>query len=296
MSMTKTDGFRPWALDIHTQPHAAFDLSDELGMDGHMSALSITLFDAPEGQMLVQALYESETQALAARKALNIPDDATTDIRHLPATDWVSETQAGLAPVQAGRFHVHGSHDVDTVPNDVIAIHVDAGLAFGTGHHGTTAGCLRIFSALLDQNIQPKTVLDLGCGAGVLAIAAAKTLNGSEIVATDIDPDAIMVTDQNKALNGVEDKVSAHVVDGFDSPALAGRQFELIFANILAGPLMVLADDIVTATGPGGRVILSGILDEKAAQVATCFKTAGLIVVPQPSLEGWTSLLAQKPA
>lgn len=296
MMISETDGFRPWALDIYTRPDAAFDLSDALGMDGYMSALSITLFDAPDGQMLVQALYESEPQAIAAQQALSIPSDAKTDILQLPATDWVTETQSGLAPVQAGRFHVHGSHDADTVPSDVIAIQVDAGLAFGTGHHGTTAGCLRIFSALLDQNIRPKTVLDLGCGAGVLAIAAAKTLEDTEIVATDIDPDAIMVTDQNKSLNGVATKVAAHVVDGFDSPALAGRQFELIFANILAGPLMVLADDIVSATRPGGRVILSGILDEKAVQVTQCFEAAGLRVDPQPSLEGWTSLLAQKPS
>lgn len=290
------DGFRPWALDIYTEADTAFELSDDLGMDSHMSALSVTLFDAPNGQMLVQALYESEALAIASRSALSIPSSAEVKISRLPATDWVSETQAGLAPVRAGRFHIHGSHDIETVPNDVIPIHVDAGLAFGTGHHGTTAGCLRIYSELLDQGIRPKTVLDLGCGAGVLAIAAAKTLDTAEILATDIDPDAIMVTDQNKVLNHVQDKVAAHVVDGFDSPQLSGRQFELIFANILAGPLMTLADDIVSATTPSGRVILSGILDEKAQQVAKCFTAAGLNVVPQPSLEGWTSLLAQKPA
>lgn len=295
MSIPSTDGFRPWALDIITQPDAAFDLSDALGMDGHMSALSITLFDAPNGQMLVQALYETEAQATESQTALNIPKNALIKITKLPATDWVSETQAGLTPVKAGRFHIHGSHDADTIPKDVIPIHVDAGLAFGTGHHGTTAGCLRIYSALLDQGVAPSTVLDLGCGAGVLAIAAAKTLIDADILATDIDPDAIMVTDQNKALNNVDGKVSAHVVNGFDSPERTGRQFDLIFANILAGPLMTLADDIVSATAPGGRVILSGILDEKAVQVAQCFEAAGLVVDPQPSLEGWTSLLAQKP-
>ncbi len=296
MDTTKIDGFRPWALDIQARPDTAFDLADTLGMDGHMSALSVAIFDAPNGFMLVQGLYESQAEAAAAHQALKLSDGTPSGITQLPAKDWVSETQAGLAPVKAGRFYVHGSHDADTVPNDVIAIHVDAGLAFGTGHHGTTAGCLQIFSTLLDQGVVPVKVLDLGCGAGVLAIAAAKTLNGSDIVATDIDPDAIMVTDQNIGLNNVEGEISAYVADGFESSALAGRQFDLIFANILAGPLMSLADDIVGATAPDGRVILSGILDEKAAAVTACFEAAGLKVQPQPSLEGWTSLLAQKPA
>ncbi len=295
MRAAQSDGFRPWALELHAQADTAFDLADALGMEGHMTALSVALFDAPKGQMLVQALYESEDDANAAKIKLNLPRGSTATIAQLPAKDWVSETQAGLSPVHAGRFFIYGSHDADNVPADVIAIHVDAGLAFGTGHHGTTAGCLRIYSELLDNSVSPKTVLDLGCGAGVLAIAAAKTLEGADILATDIDPDAIMVTDQNITLNAVEGKLTAHVANGFDSATLSGRQFELIFANILAGPLMVLADDIVAATAPGGRVILSGILDEKAAAVTACFETAGLHVKLQPSLEGWTSLLGQKP-
>ena len=127
-------------------------------------------------------------------------------------------------------------------------------------------------------------------------MAAAKTCPDANILATDIDPDAIMVTDQNMVENNVTGRIQTAVANGFDSPVLKGRQFDLIFANILAGPLMGLADDIVAATAPDGRVILSGILDEKAEQVTTCFQKAGLNVSPQPSLEGWTSLLAHKPA
>ena len=137
-------------------------------------------------------------------------------------------------------------------------------------------------------------ILDLGCGAGVLAMAAAKTCPNANILATDIDPDAIMVTDQNMIENKVAGQIKTAVANGFDSPALKDRQFDLIFANILAGPLMSLAEDIVAATAMGGRVILSGILDEKADEVASCFQKAGLHVFPQPSLEGWTSLLSQK--
>ncbi len=294
-----TDGFQPsaldiWALDITAGPDIAFDLADALGMNGVMTALSVTIFDAPNNQMLVQALYESEADAQSARTALALATNQRSVISQLPAKDWVSETQAGLSPVRAGRFFVYGSHDADKIPQDVVPLLVDAGMAFGTGHHGTTAGCLRIFHDLLEANSKIDSVLDLGCGAGVLAIAAAKTLPTAEILATDIDPDAIDVTDQNMILNGVLGGIKTAVANGFNSPLLKNTQFDLIFANILAGPLMGLADDIEAATAPGGKVILSGILDKKAEQVAECFRKTGLTVTPQPSLEGWTSLLACK--
>ena len=289
-----TDSFRPWALNITASPDAAFDLADALGMDGVMTALSVTIFDAPPDQMLVQGLFETQAAAEQAKALLDIGQTQTLSIEQLPATDWVSETQAGLPPVRAGRFLVYGSHDADKVSEDIVPLLVDAGMAFGTGHHGTTAGCLRIFSDLLDADAVMDTVLDLGCGAGVLAMAAAKTLPAADILATDIDPDAIMVTDANIIANDVTGRIETAVANGFDSPVLKDRQFDLIFANILAGPLMGLADDIIAATAPGGHVILSGILDEKASQVAACFQTAGLDVKPQPSLEGWTSLLAKK--
>lgn len=288
-------GFQPWALDITTSSDVAFDLADTLGMEGVMTALSVTIFDAPDGKMLVQALYDTEAGAKTALKTLPDTQAALAVISQLPAKDWVSETQAGLPPVHAGRFYVYGSHEADNIPADLIPIHVDAGMAFGTGHHGTTAGCLRIFSQLLDRENNPSTVLDLGCGAGILAIAAAKTLPNADILATDIDPDAIEVTNHNAVQNDVSGRIGAHVADGFGHAVLQDRQFNLIFANILAGPLMELANDIVAATAPDGFVILSGILDEKAAQVAECFKAAGLDVTPQPSLEGWTSILGYRP-
>ena len=288
--------FRPWALNIKASPDIAFDIADALGMDGVMTALSVTLFDAPPDAMLVQGLYETEDAAQQAQSTLGDWQTISVTIEQLPAKDWVSETQAGLAPVRAGRFLVYGSHDADKVTDDVVPLLVNAGMAFGTGHHGTTAGCLRIFSELLEAGLQLNTVLDLGCGAGVLAMAAAKTLPQANILATDIDPDAIDVTDQNIIENDVKGRIQTAVANGFDSPVLKDRQFDLIFANILAGPLMGLADDIKAATATGGRVILSGILDEKADQVAEHFRKRGLQVTPQPSLEGWTSLLAEKHA
>jgi ribosomal protein L11 methyltransferase len=289
-----TEAFRPWALNITATPDIAFDIADALGMEGEMPALSVTIFDAPPDMMLVQSLYETQADAAKAKDALNSNELITAGIEQLPAKDWVSETQAGLPPVRVGRFFIYGSHDADKVPHDAVSLLVDAGMAFGTGHHGTTAGCLRIFSDLLDAETPMNTILDLGCGAGILAMAAAKTLPDAQITATDIDPDAIHVTEANSIANKVTGRIQATVANGFDSPVLSGRRFDLIFANILAGPLMGLAEDIVAATASGGCVILSGILDGKAADVSACFKAAGLTVTPQPSLEGWTSLLGVK--
>jgi len=139
----------------------------------------------------------------------------------------------------------------------------------------------------------PKRVLDLGCGAGVLAIAAAMALQQS-ILATDIDPDAVEVTLQNAAINNVAPLIDSYQADGFASEHLKDKQFDLIFANILAGPLMGLAPDITKALAPGGKVILSGILDEQVETVSQVFTKKGLEISPQPSFSGWTSLLGVK--
>ena len=286
---------QPFALFIHGSKADAFDVSDQLGFDSEMNALAVSLFEDGAETMHVQALFETEAQAQMALDSLILPADMESFITQLPDEDWVSKSQAGLPPVEAGRFWLYGTHDEGNIPASVpFPIEINAGLAFGTGHHGTTKGCLLIFDGLLETGFDPAQVLDLGCGAGVLAIAAAKALK-REILATDIDQDAVDVTLQNASVNGVESYISSHRADGFDSAALKDKQFDLIFANILAGPLMGLAPDIAAALAPGGKVILSGILDEQAETVIAAFMKKGLKVSPQPSLSGWTSLLAIKP-
>lgn len=285
----------PFALFIRGSKQAAFDVSDQLGFESNIDALAVSLFEDGPETMHVQALYETQAQAQASLDALTLNEDMECFITQLPDEDWVSLSQAGLPPVEAGRFWLYGTHDKATIPGSVpYPIEINAGLAFGTGHHGTTKGCLLIFDGLLEAGLEPQSVLDLGCGAGVLAIAAAKALNRT-ILATDIDQDAVDVTLQNAEVNGVANLVESYRANGFDSPELSGRQFDLIFANILAKPLMGLAPDIAQALAPGGQVILSGILDEQAETVMTAFKEKGLKVSPQPSLSGWTSLLGQKP-
>lgn len=288
----------PFGLFIRSPKSKAFDIADALGFDDEMQALAVSIFEDGADTMAVQALFETEDQAIACFNARQFDEamqgSMESFITQLPDEDWVSLSQQGLPPVPAGRFFVYGSHDADKIPRDVaFPIEINAGLAFGTGHHGTTRGCLLIFDDLLGQGLNPKHILDLGCGAGILAIAAAKALGGP-VLATDIDPDAKMVTEQNAVLNDVASLIDAHIADGFNAAILKDKKFDLIFANILAGPLTGLAPDIAKALLPKGYVILSGILDEQAGWVTDAFTQLGLNVTAQPSLKGWTSLLAQK--
>jgi ribosomal protein L11 methyltransferase len=215
-------------------------------------------------------------------------------IRHLrpellPDEDWVATVQRGLHPIEAGRFFIHGSHDRARAGAKPYAIEVDAGQAFGTAHHGTTRGCL----LLLDRLAKKQGIwrmLDLGTGSGVLAIAAAKGLCG-DILATDIDPIAIKVAKANFARNGVAPEVTAITAAGLAHPAIAARApFDLIVANILAGPLLKLAPGIARVAANGGHLILSGLLDDQAREVRGRYLAQGFALEARMSLEGWTAL------
>src|SRR5690606_18433115 len=210
----------------------------------------------------------------------------------LAEEDWVALSLAGLPSVEAGRFFVHGAHHTPSA--GAVAILIEANQAFGTGHHGTTKGCLLAFDALLDRGETFANVLDLGCGSGVLAIAAAKTTS-ARVTASDNDPVAVDVAQENFAANGVAE-IEAVVAEGLDSPALAARApFDLIFANILAGPLIVLAPAVAAALGPGGRVILSGLLVEQRDSVLAAYRAAGLALESEGALDGWSTLVVRRP-
>lgn len=284
----------PHALFIRGPSDEIFALSDTLGFESPMDALAVSVFEDGPQTMHVQALYETQAEAEAALKFIAPASHLESFITQLDDIDWVTRTQQNLPPVHAGRFWVHGDHD-DPKEAPSGAHHpicINAGMAFGTGHHGTTKGCLLIYNDLIDQGVTPGSVLDLGCGAGTLAIAAAKQV-GREILATDIDQDAVDVTTDNARINGVGPLVNAVLADGFKSPALAGKKFDLVFANILAGPLIRLAPDIRNAMADNGYVILSGILNEQAEQVAAGFKAAGIDTMARPPIGEWTSLLGR---
>lgn len=213
-------------------------------------------------------------------------------ISELPETDWVAKVRRDLAPVTAGRFYVYGSHDAETVPDGVEPLLIEANMAFGTGHHGTTKGCLLAFDALLDAGLRPKTVADIGCGTAVLAMAAARVLpDAARIIASDIDQVAVEVAEANLLANGLPGRVTCIEATGTDHPGIsAAAPFDLIFANILMGPLIALAPDIARVAAPEARVILSGILNEQAETVLAAYVAEGFVQEDRRVLGDWTTL------
>ncbi|UPA23365.1 50S ribosomal protein L11 methyltransferase [Shinella oryzae] len=207
----------------------------------------------------------------------------------LPDIDWIAKSLEGLKPVRAGRFVVHGSHDRGTARIGEIAIEIDAGQAFGTGHHGTTAGCLEMIHNVMRAR-RVRRVLDLGTGSGVLAIAARK-LAPVTVLATDIDPIATRVARENVRLNGIASGIALETAPGFHSTAF-GRHgpFDLIIANILARPLMRMAPQLAARLAPGGGVILSGILASQRWKVLAAYNSLGLRHVRTIWREGWVTI------
>lgn len=212
-------------------------------------------------------------------------------VSELPETDWVSKVKRELVPVAAGRFFVYGGHDADKVPEGCEPLLIEASMAFGTGHHGTTLGCLRALDRLVDDGYNAQSVLDLGCGTAVLAMAAARVWNGT-VIASDIDEVAVDVASANVTANGLEGRVMCLEVAGLDHPKLAeSRPFDLIFANILKGPLIALAGDITASLRPGGHVILSGILNEQADEVIEIYARSGNSLVDRQEIGDWTTTM-----
>ncbi|WP_136656327.1 50S ribosomal protein L11 methyltransferase [Nitratireductor sp. XY-223] len=211
------------------------------------------------------------------------------ETEQLPDIDWVAYSLEGLQPVRAGRFLVHGSHDRDRVRTGDLAIEIDAGRAFGTGHHGTTEGCLEMIGALARQR-HFGNVLDLGTGSGVLAIAVAK-LGHASILATDIDPVAVDVARQNTRKNGCVSRIALEAAPGFHSTVFSRfGPFDLIVANILARPLMRMAPAVSRNLAAGGQVVLSGILSDQRRKVLAAYNAQGLFHRKTLWRDGWVTL------
>lgn len=238
------------------------------------------------------SVYTFEPEEIAARIRQVLGDDTSglaLEREQVPDIDWVAHSLEGLKPVRAGRFFVHGSHDSHKRRINDLGIEIDAGQAFGTGHHGTTSGCLDMIGEVIRRE-HPRNALDLGTGSAVLAIGIAK-LAPIPVLATDIDPVAVVVARENVVKNGVASRVRTETATGFHHPAMrAAAPFELIVANILARPLMQLAPEMRRHLAWGGSLILSGILETQRDKVLAAYRVQGLFHVKTLRREGWVTL------
>ncbi len=226
----------------------------------------------------------------AATAALDAP---ALTIEPVPETDWVAAVQADMAAIRAGRFHVHGSHLPAIRAADVIDIEIDAGLAFGTGDHESTHGCLLALDDLADR-CQVQRALDMGCGSGILAIAMAK-LWGATVIASDIDPRAAKTARDNARRNGVGDLIETLAGDGYDHEGvMGGAPYDLITANILAEPLIRMAPDLARHLAPGGMAVLAGLLARQEDAVVEAHCAAGLTLMRSIPLGDWHCLVFSK--
>ncbi|MEO9650655.1 MAG: 50S ribosomal protein L11 methyltransferase [Roseobacter sp.] len=215
-------------------------------------------------------------------------------VSEVPDIDWVAHVRRELAPVEAGRFFVYGSHDADKVPQGCEPLLIEAAMAFGTGHHGTTLGCLRALDRIASAGFVGQQVADIGCGTAVLAMAAAR-IWPNQVLASDIDQVAVDVARSNLAANGLSARVSCVEAAGFGHAELdAAAPFDLVFANILKGPLIALAPDMAKHVRTQGFVILSGLLNEQADEVISVYAQSGFNLEHREEIVDWTTLTLTK--
>jgi ribosomal protein L11 methyltransferase len=294
----------PLALATH---RASFAVRDEQAAKGVVDALSeilgegeaaIAAFEGTDGRWDVTVHFADAPDQARFRERVGSAAGETVAgticFDTIEARDWVKASLADLVPVPAGRFIVHGQHDRAKVPPNKLGIEIEAALAFGTGHHGTTRGCLLLLDHVLKAR-RPHRVLDLGTGTGVLAIAAAKALHGQRqhpVLASDIDPPSVKVARANARFNATGNRVRTIRATGFSAPQFAQHgPFDLVLANILANPLRQLAGPMARHLAPQADVILSGLLTHQASGVIAAYRARGLKPVKHLGIEGWSSLL-----
>ncbi len=231
-----------------------------------------------------------EVDALRRRLA-DFPGLVTT-VEALADADWLAMSLSGLPPVRAGRFFVYGAHDQGRIPANAVALRIEAGAAFGTGHHGTTVGCLLAWNDLIKARRFDK-VLDVGAGTGVLAIAAART--GARLArGTDIDAPSVRIARENAALNGARAEF-VHASGLGHQRVRSAAPYDLVFANILAPPLVALAQDIRGALRPGGVAILSGLLRTQERRVLAAYRSRGFRLLRRIHRDAWATLVLERP-
>jgi len=294
-SLTPATHRASFALRDEQTARRVVDALSEVFCDGEAA---VAAFERPDRRWDVTMHFaDAPDQALVRELVGQAAGDETAGVISfdiVEARDWVKASLEDLVPVPAGRFVVHGAHDRARVPPNKLGVEIEAALAFGTGHHGTTRGCLLLLDHVLKAK-RPKRVLDLGAGTGVLAIAAAKALQG-KVLASDIDPHSVKAARENARLNGAGKWVEVIRASGFAAPDFAAAgPFDLVLANILANPLRQLAGPMSSHLAPSALVILSGLLTPQASGVIAAYRAQGLVPLRHLKIEGWSSLLLRRP-
>ncbi len=258
--------------------------------------IGVGVFEIEDGSGLFEVggyfLEKPDEVALALICAAN--DAKPFAVSEVPDKDWVAEVRRELAPIRAGRFYLYGSHDADSVPEDCVPMLIEAAMAFGTGHHGTTQGCLTALDAIANDGFTPKNVADIGCGTAVLAMGAAKVWD-VPMIASDIDEVATDTAIANLSCNGLDGRVEVVTCAGFDHPRLReGAPYDLILANILKGPLIALSADMGASCAKNGYAILSGILNHQADDVSESYENNGFVEKDRLIIGEWSTLTLQK--
>ena len=272
----------------------------EKALDPYAVALMASLIEKgpDKDKWTIEAIFDGKpdmevlgvTIAIAAMSAEI--DEPKWDLMPIPEKNWLRESLLKFPPLEFGRYYIYGSHiENPKIPADKIALQIDAATAFGSGEHATTQGCLQAFEDVLKIK-PPKTILDMGCGSGILSMAAAKILGSKvKIDAVDIDPESVRVTIENIRINGVEKNIKVFQSTGYEKIT---EQYDLIFANILARPLMEMAPDLYKHLKIGGMAILSGFLNGQKSWVLKAHEEAGLEFVQSYKIKEWSTAIVKR--
>ena len=295
-----------WRVTLHCTRAEAEALPESADLFAHADETPVIVADEPDPHQpdnwLIHAYFADQptTQELVLLKRLAAGSEP--EVEHLEdTTDWVTMSQQGLGPIRAGRFFVHTPMHYADRPADTVNFEIDAGLAFGTGQHDTTAGCLAALDRLEVSGKRFANIADIGTGTGLLAFAAMALWPEARAIATDIDDIAVEVSEENALINGVKlghgpGQLLLAVADGMDHPLIQARaRYDLLIANILAGPLVELAPSFAKAVAPGATLILAGLLDVQADAVIAAYQAEGVSVVERSDGE-WCVLVLEASA
>jgi len=279
------------ALTTLTGKDQAYDLADAMeNLDPEPTGVGVFEIEDGSGLWEIGAYFIDEPDDVELTLMAAAFGAKPFVVSEVPETDWVAKVKRELSPVVAGRFFVYGSHDADKIPEGSEPLLIEAAMAFGTGHHGTTLGCLRALDRLASAGFIGKNVVDIGCGTAVLAMAAAR-IWPNPVVASDIDEVAVDVAAANVSCNDLDGRVTCLVAAGFEHETLhSAAPYDLIFANILKGPLIELAPDMAAHSAQGGIVILSGLLVEQAEDVLAAYDANGFDCETREDIGEWSCL------